>query len=439
MARRAPRIAFYGGMANNCYLVASQMHALGMDVVHILDHLDRYAISQPIWEDFPLTLAHEQLNATPHWGRVQWDDIARENGWCAPRWVVDPVGYAEECEPDRNLIDSDPDLNAYGPAPADHHKKIIAIMRSCDIVFVSNVHAIILAMMSERPYIICPAGGELMVASGLIRGDGSVGATLELQRRLMIRGFKEAQAVFTNTPFSQHRSLTDGWWNLIRIFGKCRFRRVSLPFATTPPLPKSEKRKLLRNMTDKLGLAPVDTELFVFVPSRIDYRWKGHDRIAEALVGHPDRYKFTLLVAGWGADYTQFREALEPVANIRVMNCALSKPMLRDMYQASDLVIDQLTLGHIGSVAREAAAMGTPVMAWIDEFKWLPRLRPNLPVLNAKTAQDVAGWFACIAAGTVDLVREGEAGRSWIKRYSSPKLMRDALVEEFERAKSANS
>ena len=223
-------------------------------------------------------------------------------------------------------------------------------------------------MMSERPYIICPAGGELMVASGLIRGDGSVGATLELQRRLMIRGFKEAQAVFTNTPFSQHRSLTDGWWHLIRIFGKCRFRRVSLPFATTPPLPKSEKRKLLRNMTDKLGLAPVDTELFVFVPSRIDYRWKGHDRIAEALVGHPDRYKFTLLVAGWGADYTQFREALEPVANIRVMNCALSKPMLRDMYQASDLVIDQLTLGHIGSVARLP--------------QWARRLWPGLMSLN---------------------------------------------------------
>ncbi len=438
MAHAAARIAFYGGMANNCYLVASHMHALGMDVVHIRDRLDQYAISQPIWEDQPLMLGHDELVATSNWPVERWDELAAQTGWQAPQWLVDPVGHHERVEPDHKLVEDDAELKAYIPAPADHSREILAIMRSCDLVFVSNVYAIILAMLSGRPYVICPAGGEFMAASGLFHGEGNVGITLELQRRLMIRGFKGAQAVLTNTSFWQHRSLTDGWRKLIQIFGRCKFRRVSLPFATTEQLRQTEKKKLLLQMTDRLGLAPITTEFCIFVPSRIDYKWKGQDRIAEALAHHPDRHRFTLVIAGWGADYEHFRQAVEPHANIRVLNCVLSKPLLRDMYRANDLVIDQFTLGHIGSAAREAAAVGTPVMAWIDGFRWLPKRRPELPVLNARSVGDIAGWFSRVAAGDVDLAQKGRYAQDWVRQYSSPELMHAALIHELNRATSAH-
>jgi hypothetical protein len=121
---------------------------------------------------------------------------------------------------------------------------------------------------------------------------------------------------------------------------------------------------------------------------------------------------------------------------IRFMDCVLSKPLLRDMYRACDLVIDQLTLGHIGSTAREAAAVGTPVMAWIDSIAWLPQRRPELPVLQAKTAQDVATWLSRTANGDIDLTHKGQVAQNWIQRYASAETMRDALVREIERTAS---
>jgi glycosyltransferase involved in cell wall biosynthesis len=433
MTTKSPRIAFYGGMANNCYLVAKQMRDCGLDVVFIRDHLDQYAISQPLWEDVPLTLTHQELADSPYWSKEKWDDLASELGWKAPEWLVEPTTYPDKAEPDRTNLEDDAELMLYQAAPSDHYQNIIAIMQSCDLVFVSNYYPIITAILSGKPFVICPAGGELMMASGLITGEGAVGATLEHQRRLMIKGFELAEAVITNTPFWQHRSLTNGFWNLAKIFGKCRFVRGSLPFTATPMLTKPEKTKLLRDMTDRLGLAPVDTEFCIFVPSRVDYRWKGQDRIAQALIDHPDRDIFTLIVAGWGDDYEHFRSSMASAANIRVLDFTLSKPLLRDIYRASDIVIDQLTLGHIGSAAREAAAVGTPVMARIDGLPKLPFLRPNMPVLNAVTASDVARWLSRIAAGKVDLQQHGNRAQNWILSHSSPALMKKELLKVFKR------
>ena len=50
---KALRVAFYGGMANNCYMACSQLRELGLNATFIRDHLDNYAISQPLWEDMP--------------------------------------------------------------------------------------------------------------------------------------------------------------------------------------------------------------------------------------------------------------------------------------------------------------------------------------------------------------------------------------------------
>jgi len=427
------KVAFFGSMANNCYLAASQMHALNMEVVYIRDHVDKFAISQPIWEDHPMTLSYDDLNESSQWSSERWDQIAQETGWKAPNWLLDPLQCENESEPDFRLFGNDSARFNYTPAPADHFRKILSIMQSCDLVFVSNVYAIILAMMSNRPYIICPAGGELMVGSGLITGKGAVGAVLKQQRRLMIKGFAASKAVLTNTSFIQHRSLTGGWWNLIKNFGGCRFKRVSLPFSITPQLATSQKKSLLREMTNQLELKPITTEFCLFVPSRIDYRWKGQNIIADALFHHPQRDRFTLIVSGWGADYLHFCEEYKAsMHNIRVMNCVISKPLLRNMYRATDLTIDQIMLGHIGTAAREAAAVGAPVLAWINENSLLPSVRPEMPVLNAHSKAEVECWLTDIAEKKIDLLQEGKRAQDWIKKYASPETMAQELIKVIE-------
>ena len=427
------KVAFFGGMANNTYLAASQLHTLNIEVVYIRDHVDKFAISQPIWEEHSMTLPHDDLNASSQWSSELWDQIAQRAGWKPPNWLVDPLQCDTESEPDFRLLRIDPAHFNYTPAPADHYRKILSIMQSCDLVFVSNVYAIILAMMSNRPYVICPAGGELMVGSGLISGEGAVGVALEQQRRLMIKGFAASKAVLTNTPYFQHRSLTGGWWNLIKNFPRSRFKRVSLPFSTTPQLKSSQKKSLLRDMTNQLGLNPITTEYCLFIPSRIDYRWKGQNIIAEALYHHPHRDRFTLIVSGWGVDYAHFRERyMTSSHNIRVMKCVMSKPLLRNMYRATDLTIDQIMLGHIGTAAREAAAVGSPVMAWIDGKPLLHNMRPEMPVLNAHSEAEVTRWLTDIAEKKIDLLQEGKRAQDWIKKYASAKTMAQELRKIIE-------
>ena len=186
-------------------------------------------------------------------------------------------------------------------------------------------------------------------------------------------------------------------------------------------------------MTNQLELKPITTEFCLFVPSRIDYRWKGQNIIADALFHHPQRDRFTLIVSGWGADYLHFCEEYKAsMHNIRVMNCVISKPLLRNMYRATDLTIDQIMLGHIGTAAREAAAVGAPVLAWINENSLLPSVRPEMPVLNAHSKAEVECWLTDIAEKKIDLLQEGKRAQDWIKKYASPETMAQELIKVIE-------
>jgi hypothetical protein len=434
MSNRPQKIAFYGGMANNCYLVCSRMRELGFDAIYIRDRLDNYAISQPMWEDHPFTMGYEDLIATSGWTAERWDELAREKGWVTPEWVVDPDASVEEGEPDRSVI-KNADLMTVLPSPANHphpaahYRKIIALMRKQDLVFVSNVHAIIVALFSGVRFVICPAGGEFLLASRILKEEGAVGRTLEQQGRLLMIAFQRAAAVLTNTAFLQHRSLTGGIWPLLRDYHRVCFERVSLPYVCTTTLSKNEKRDRLNAFLVTQRAPPVVSKYAMFVPSRIDYKWKAQDRLIDALALAHRPEEFTFIFSGWGADYADFRERTRNLGSVRMLGSAFSKPVLYDIYRSVDCVVDQFTLGHIGSAAREACSVGTPVMAWIEGLGLGWPFRPELPVLNARTTNDIAATLDKIAHGCIDLSAAGQRAQMWITEYSDPGQMGRALTK----------
>jgi glycosyltransferase involved in cell wall biosynthesis len=425
-----PRIGFFGGMANNCYSAASRLSEIGVNVTHILDHTDYFAISNPVWEDCRMALSYAELNASSSWTAQTWARIADEKSWRQPAWVIDPRLHPDETEPDWRHFSRD--LVGYLPAPPDHFRKIINIMNSCDLLFVSNMAPIILAMMSTTPFVICPAGGEFMVATGQITGEGDLGRTLDKQRRIMKTSFRVAQAVLTNTPYLEHASLTKGLRNLLFDFDPTRFKRVSLPFAARPRLAPQERRRLLNDVLAEVNVAPITSRFAVMVPSRIDYTWKGQDLLLAAMekVESPDT--FTFVFSGWGADYQDFCKRTAGWRNIRVMECAVSKPILLDLAAGADLLVDQFKLGHIGTAAREAAAVGAPVMSWIasSPLGWFSR--PDLPVINVREPVAIARAFNAIAAGKLDLEACSAASTAWIERYASPQEMAATLHRIIE-------
>jgi glycosyltransferase involved in cell wall biosynthesis len=408
------------------------MHACGVDVSYIRDIDDNYAMSQPIWAEKRLFMQASEIASTSGWTADQWDDFAQQASWMPPEWIVDPRKLRGSFAP---IFSDTGDVSArnYTPAPAHFYRGILHYFQTFEIIFVSNVHAIILAMLSGRPFVICPAGGELMVATGQISGEGEVERTLKQQGILLREAFRESRGVITNTRYLDHASLTGNQTNLLRLFPQSKLVRVSLPFAVSPISNASSKRKLLNATLAELGEAPIRHAFSVFIPSRIDFQWKGQDIIMQAIDQVPEAADFAFIFSGWGADLERLTSWAAGRRNVRMLGKAMSWPVLTDLYRGSDLVIDQLRLGHIGTAAREAAAAGTPVMAYIESSRrerageGCPGDRPELPVLNACDPATVAAWLRGIASGAVDLELHAQEGRDWIVRYASSDLMRAAL------------
>jgi glycosyltransferase involved in cell wall biosynthesis len=348
--------------------------------------------------------------------------------WQKPDWIIEPLQLTEEAEP-IFLSEWQVSLANYTPAPADHYRRIIKVFRDCDLIFVSNVHAIILALLSDRPFVICPAGGEFLLATDQLSADGPVGETYRQQGILLREAFALCSGILTNTAYLHHTSLTGSLAKLLKYFPPYLFRRVSLPFPVRPSLSVGVAREKLDGLLSELGAEPVRTRFAVFVPSRVDFVWKGHDRLMAAIDEAPQSDEFTFIFSGWGADFLKLKEWALGRSNIRIVHSALSKPLLYEFNAASDLVIDQFILGHIGTSAREAASVGTPVMAWIRTGNWLPWARPEMPVLNANSVRDIIKWLTRIAAGDVDLRKEGQTAQNWIQAYASPLQMRKVLLD----------
>lgn len=428
MAGSPLRVAFYGGMANNCYMACKSMRALGVDAFFVRDQLDNYVMSQPLWEDHRFSLGYDEVLASNSRTPADWDRLADKLGWQAPHWIVDPDQLQGQAEPD---FSATPHINLrnYTPAPGENYREVIAFFQTCDLLFVSNVHAVILAALSRRPYVICPAGGEFLMAAGLINaGDEDVRYVYRQQRDLLLSAFRRTRAVLTNTSYWHHSALTGGALPLIWNFPPSRFKRVSLPFDAQPAPDGDSKRRALNGLLAEVDQGPVAQRFSVFVPSRVDFRWKGQDRLMAAIDMVPEAREFCFIFTGWGADYQKLLDWKGGRENVRVLAHALSKPLLGEFNRASDLVVDQFTLGHIGTAAREAVAVGTPVMASIHET-WLSRRfgRPELPVLNASSAAEIAHWLVEIAAGRCDLAKAAQAGTEWIAEYASPQAMLAAL------------
>jgi hypothetical protein len=420
------KVAFYGGMANNCYMTAKRMRELGVDAYVVRDHLDNFAISQPMWEDHRFWLPYEELLASSSWTSDAWDRQAEQLGWTAPPWLVDPRMFDDQVEPDFSDVDG-VDLGNYTPAPADHYKKILGFFRTCDIIFVSNVHAIILALVSKRPFVICPAGGEFMIATGQISAVGDIKKTYDLQAKLLLTAFTKTRAVLTNTHFLQHAELTGGLSNLRQNFDPHKFKRISLPFVPTKPTSRTEKASLMKSLLLGFDLPAPTTPFSVFVPSRVDFRWKGQHLLMEAIQSTAASHNFTFIFSGWGEDFKLLQAWSAGRSNVRIIPAAVSKPLLFDFYRASDLTVDQFVLGHIGTAAREAASVGSPVMAYVKTSIGA-RATPDLPVINAHTAGQIGQHLDNIASRRYSLERQCERGLDWIRQFASPLSMKDALL-----------
>lgn len=428
------KIGFYGGMANNMYVCAQILYETGVSVVFIRDRIDRYAMSQPVWEDCRAIMSCDEANDSPNWEWDRWTKWEEDNSWEKPNWIFDPMESQHDEYSATKIISSNKDhsytaqdyINFYAAKDyinwIDNAEGIIEQMRSCDYTMVCGVLPTILAKWSGNPYVIVPHGGDICLAAGITKSlptspfEEQYGSRIDAVLR---DAYDKANCFATGT--TKLGGYVEG--NGIDLRSKLpntQFKRFGIPVRIRPRPEFNQRKQIFKNLQEnELNLPSIDDDTFViFVPSRIDYKWKGHDRLIQALNNIKNK-KFHIFFSGWGEDTKDFQKKIG-CKRITILPFIMSKPVLYDFYRCSDLVIDQFAMGHYGTVATEAMACGAPVMIWIDEDEYHSHEWEPPPVLNCQTSDEITVYFEKIFSEQIDLEKEGLRMQDWVSSLFGP-------------------
>ena len=407
------RIGLVGGMANAMYCFTRVLRQQGYDAEYVEDEQDAFPMSQPLWEEVPLTLDWRRFG--PELLDVQgWQELAGRCGWQEPAWIVRPEGRRAKIDV-RRLVRAarwtgDRDLRRlYGYLR--RLEPVVERLRSYDRLIVCGVRSIE-AMMSGTPYVFWPHGGDVHIVP--FRSDTPFDRAFA---RLTRAAISRAEVAGTHDPMIAAALQEMG-------------RREPIPYLPflvddnrySPGQPQSS---LANGIVERAGGRRI-----LLLASRQDFFWKGTDRFARAFArtvaaGAP----LYLAVSPWGADVEPTRAIFAEAGvldSVHYLDSAVSKPLLRDLFQIADLVVDQFNVTAFGALMLEAMACGTPVLINLDldafRSRWPGYVPP--PTLAASTEEEIAAVLRGIADDAVGLEELSRTGRSWIEEHHGPEQAR---------------
>lgn len=432
------RIGLYGGMANNIYLHAKALAEAGHDVVFIRERDDHFVMSQPFWEDLRLTFPYDTLQQTTQLAGEDWDAFEREHGWEAPEWLWDPQSLSSSPQSEQAF-----EIAGMGYSHTD--AAIVNVMRSCDALLVCGTKPCLLAHYSGRPFVIQPAGGELLMAALLLR----------MPRELEWRAWFNSEAWRTwwsGTPYEQ--AVADAFANCVavgvhdprlamtfplRTYGRplsrrlphTQIRALGTHTSVQAPLQSTELQAARDQIAERLDFELPRDRLIVLVPSRVDFYWKGHDRLVEALQHPRISAEMHFIFCGWGKDFPALSAIAEQSGwSVSFLRYVLSKPLLYDLMAAADIVVDNFVSGHYGATGAEAMGRGTPVLMWCDPKQYTPSLGQP-PVLSARSKDEIEKTLLDCLDGSIDLSSRVALTHEWALTRHSTTATTSMLMDIF--------
>lgn len=434
------KIGLYGGIANNMYVYAKALAAAGMDVCFIRDRSDCYPISQPVWDDLEFRVPYEDVRNAGDWNTGRLTELELKLQWRAPQWLRDPLEKKVS-----DTVNASPQSLGFFDrrwarryAATSHRPGVLSLMQQCDALMVCGVEGSILANASGRPYIIWPHGGDMMIAAGLLQPPlKQVRERLHhaLLARQLNAAFRNAICVGNHEP----TGITSDFFGAERYLRTLPIAFMPIPIPVQPRANTDVRRPAFAMLLAEMGVKQPDARLIGFVPSRVDYEWKGQDRLLRALASDAMFFerKVHFIFSGWG---NHFLEAGQFVRENGLENCvtfldsAISKPLLYRFYLNADFVVDQFVIGMYGTAALEAMACGAPLITWLNGSYERPWGAP--PVIQAKTESDLDAVLRDIVSNRIDLETIGRELQLWMARVHNPTTAVRDMLAKYEMEKS---
>jgi glycosyltransferase involved in cell wall biosynthesis len=403
------RIGLVGGMANAMYCFTRVLRQQGYDAEYVEDEQDAFPMSQPLWEEVPLTLDWRRFGPDPL-DVSGWRELAVRSGWHEPGWIVRPAAEPRKHDALRlaravrwsGRSDVRP-LYRYMRAL----EPVVERLRSYDRLIVCGIRNVE-TMLSGRPYVFWPHGGDVNIVP--FRHETPFERTFARLTRAAIR---RAEVAGTHDPTIAARLVELG-------------RRDPIPYLPflvdvdrySPGQPESP---LAREIGERAAGRRI-----LLLASRQDFYWKGTDRFARAFVatvkaGAP----LYLVVSPWGADVEATRALFADAGvldSVHYLESAVSKPLLRDLFRIAELVVDQFTVTAFGALMLEAMACGAPVLINLDldafQSRWPGFVPP--PTLRASTEEEIGAVLRAVADDSGELAALARRARSWIEEHHGP-------------------
>jgi len=424
------KIGLYGGMANNMYVAAKALHDEGLDICFIRDRTDSSVFSQPVWQDMRWAPTSQEAKQTVNWTYHDWKEREEKLGWSAPKWFKDPICDSEMPEfpprPKLGNIEMCIILRMLkGLGSENSCESVIRLMRGCDLLLVCGVNAVLMARLSGVRYAICPHGEDIRQASGNYWMPAN-GVKEYLSRCLLTpilaRAFKNADWIGVHDPQGVS-------------FDRCtipfELKYLPLPISLHSNVPDFCKIKLREKLSMELRIS-IDVAKYIWlIPSRIDKYWKNQRVFIEAIIKHDILKSSQIIIVGWGKDLEKFRQSIPKNASntMRILEGPVSKPILYDLYRASDVVVDQFRAGTYGTTLIEAASVGTAVMSFIKNSYFLKKDWSPPPVLNVRTTEEVKFVFDGILSGAICPNEVGFRCHEWMRKVHGA----DNVVQQLKR------
>lgn len=404
------RVAFFDNTVNTAYIAVKMLRRAGYAVDLIQPRRVPFN-QQPFWEDVdvavPFNVDLDGRDAN------YWEALSASTGWSPPAWLRRPPapGPADAIEVARSTATAaraTPTVLVPVAVPVVATiAPIVRALRRYDLVIVQGPSAVA-AFLAGRPYVVMTAGWDIRTLPFL------TGARNPVHR---VRAWLQRAALAKAAPLLSLFPAHDA--EHIR---RLRLERITRAFPG--PVDVDDYEAIPPGRADDVFgeeiAARMRGRFTVLAPARVEFGIKGTDRLLRgfaALVR--DRRDALLILVRWGRDVTLAERLITDLGiadDVAWLDVVMSKRRLIRAFASVDAVADQFVLTAYGAIARDALAVGRPVVSSYDPRDPQPHPADDpAPILSASTPEAIA---AALTRLRDDETRAaiGHASRAWVAR-----------------------
>jgi glycosyltransferase involved in cell wall biosynthesis len=372
-----------GNMANDGYSVAKELRKMG-ESVDLAINLSDFGMALPEWEDGDF---NKEID--PY--KIKTEDL--ENSWQRPNWII--------------YFDFKNNLGKkYFLKKIKARIELLRMIRKYDVIE-AHVPFSIYTQFSGRAYAVYEAGW--------IRYFPFQGG---FRNKLAKRGYQKAKMIIMTNPDTFQISDNLKYLDQKNI--------CFIPFAIDPEKYKPKPNPVFREKFLK------QNEFLMFSPSRQIWKEKGNDKMIRAFGEFVKKYpNAKLIMVAWSVDEIKSKNLVKELKleNNVIWIKPVPKNELIEYYNASDIVLDQFTLGSWGTSTPEAMSCGKPVLMFYKKEYILRAFGEEPPILNSFTEDEILKNMLLLASDKKNREKFGSEGRKWIIKTHSPRIVAEKHLE----------